>query len=93
MDSIPIDNIYLDRESTMKDILPFRDSRNPSFSEEHDLEIDDLEGKRLSFHVKLDNGNDNFIFKTWRFLQMKLDYVYSLENVMSPITISIVKHN
>ena len=92
-DSIPIDNIHLNGESTMKDILTFRDSGYPSFNDKNDLEMDDHEGKNLSFHIKVDNGNDNFIFKKWRFLKMKLDDIHSLENVKSPISISIVMHD
>jgi len=77
----------------VKDILTFTDSGYPSFNDENDLEIDDHEGKKLRFHVKVDNGNDNFIFKKRRFLKMKLDDIHSLENVKSPITISIVMHD
>ena len=80
-DSIPIDGIELKGTSTMLEALTFSDGGCPSFSEDNNLQVQDPNAVVLSFHVKVDSGSDDFIFKKWRFLKMKVDALHSLVNV------------
>ena len=80
-DSIPIDGIELKGTSTMREVLTFQDDGYPSFSDDNNLDIDNLNGIPFSFHVKVEKGSEDFIFKKWRFLKMKVDALHSLVNV------------
>ena len=75
----------------MREVLTFQDDGYPSFSDDNNLDIDNLNGIPFSFHVKVDKGGNDFIIKKWRFLKMKVDDLYSLENIKSSISILIVK--
>ena len=80
-DSIPIDGIELNGISTMLNVLSFSDGGYPSFSDDNNLQVEDPNAIVLSFHVKVDSRSNDFIFKKWRFLKMKVDALHSLVNV------------
>ena len=88
-DSILIDGNSLTDESTMEEVLTFSEDGFPSYNDENHLEIDDPNGSAQFFYVKVQNGNEDFIFRKRRFLKMTVEDVYSHECVNIPITITI----
>ena len=87
--SIIIDGVELNNNSTMKDLLLYSDGGDDSIDKEHDLELNSKYGKQLYFKVEVENGRE-FLFKKNRFLNSTVDFIYSLESVVSPLSIIII---
>ena len=88
--SIIIDGVGLNHDSIMKDLLLYSSGEDNSIHDEYDLEPNSKNGKKLYFKVKVKNGRE-FLFKKSRFLNStSVDLIYSLESVISPLSIVII---
>ena len=76
--------------STMKHLLLSKVGWDESINDEYDLQIESEYGRNIYFKVEADNTRGGFIFKKSCFLETTLDELYSLENVVSPISVNIV---
>ena len=73
----------------MKDLLLYNNEGDNSIHNEDDLELNSKYGKQLYFKVEVKNERE-FLFKKNHFLNNTVDFIYSLESVISPLSIVII---
>ena len=88
--SVFIDNEKLKMDCTMKDLLLYSDDGEDSINDEFDLDLYNEPGKKLYFHIEVQNGR-NYVYRKNQFLKFTANKIITMNNVMNPgVSINIV---